>query len=290
MQIQDTLDDAGPEALAARDDDQIDDDVEVLGDVDLNSFTASPATIAPFGGGSTLRWSVSLPQLGVQVRLNGRTVTASGSQAVHPSVSTRYTLTAHHRGASRQLGAVTVHVETSGCITVTVPESTIRDAIRRAVDEIDRAESRFSQRSPARVEIDPDGIHVALRLKVAIDNFADPDVDVDCTIGLRLRAGAVEVYLRRFTVDVDFPWWVTVVTAGVSKIVEEFVDGTIERRLKPRLLQQAQAQLDALVAQLPSNLRLQALAAVQDGLRVTACPAGARPPFLVLPTRDLIAR
>lgn len=288
MPLQDTIDDADLEALAGPIGDPTEEDLDVLSEVVLNSFTATPSTIAPFGGGSTLRWNVTVPRAsGVQIRLNGVTVTASGSRAVSPGVTTRYTLTAHRRRASLQLGVVTVRVDTSSCITVTVPENGLRDPIRQGVDEIDRAESRFSQRSPARVEVDAAGIHVTLRLVIAIDNFTDPDVNIDCTLGLRIRGGAVEIYLKRFTVDVDWPWWVTVISAGVSKIVEEFIEGTVERRLKPLLVREAQKRIDALVAQLPTNLRLHSLATVQDGIRVTACPAGADTPFLVLPSMEM---
>lgn len=57
------------------------------------------------------------------------------------------------------------------------------------------------------VEVDARGIKVALRFRVAIDNFADPDVDVDFTVGLRVRNGAVDAFYQSFAVDVDWPWW-----------------------------------------------------------------------------------
>ena len=287
MQLQDTIDEAGPDALAGPAGDPFEEDLDVLGDVVLNSFTATPPTISPFDEGSTLRWAVTLPDSSVQIRLNGMRVAARGSQIVRPTVTTRYTLTAHRRRASRPLGVVSVNVDTSSCITVTVPESEFRDRIRQAVDEVDRADPRFSQRSPARVEIDASGIHVALRLVLAINNFPDPDVDIDCTLGLRIRGGAVEVYLKRFTVDVDWPWWVTVLSAGVSKIVEEFIEDAVEQRLKQLVLDEAQKRLDELVARLPRPLRIQSIATVQDGIRVTACPAGVDTPFLVLASTEM---
>ena len=274
---------AKPAAQLAIDNPPIDDAaIEALGHTILNSFTAQPSRITPFGGGSTLRWNVSVPSPIVTVLLNGVRVSPVGTQAVHPAVTTRYTLTARARGATKNLGGTTVQVDTSACISANVPESVIRSQLQAVIDRIDAASSRFKQRAPARVEIDAQGIHVALRLSVSIDNFADPDVDIDFTIGLRVRNGAVEASYTRFDVDVDWPWWVTVVTLGASKIVEEFLDDRIEKALKPQILAEVRKQLDTFVDQLPGDLVLHTVMAAQDRITVTACPAGPTLPFLVL--------
>lgn len=265
--------------------DPIDDkDVECLGGVALSSMTATPSSVRPFGGGATLRWSATVPAgCAVAILLNGRSVSRSGSMTVAPAVTTRYTLTARAGRATRTLGGVTVIVDTSACITAAVPESLVRAEVRGVVDRLDAASSRFRQRSAPSVEVDGGGIRVALRLRVAIDNFADPDVDVDFTVGLRVRNGSVDPFFGRFAVDVDWPWWVTAVTAGVSKIVEEFLDGQIEGALKPAILEQLKAQLDGFVDRLPGELRLHAVALSDGEIRVTACPAGEDTPFMVLP-------
>ena len=258
------------------DDDGPDDDGPrdcVLG-TQLSSFTASPSTLPPSGATATLRWDVNVPDDGcpVSIRLNGRPVSQIGSQQVQPTHSTGYTLTAHSRRFSKTLGSVTVRVDTGACLTVAVPESLIREALRGAVDAIDKAAGKFRQRALPRVEVDTGGIHVALRWVLAVDNFTDPNVDIDFTIGLWVRNGAVEPFYRHFSVDVDWPWWVTVVSAGATKIVEEFVDKRVERDVKPRMLAEVTNRLDGFVSQLPGNLRLHAIAMAQDEIRVTACP------------------
>lgn len=267
--------------------DPIEEVPECLIGVAVASFTAQPSSVTPFGGGATLRWNVTVPagcRAGIQ--LNGRPVSRSGSLAVQPAATTRYTLTARAGRATRALDSVTVAVDTSACISGGVPESLIRSQVQQIVDELDRASSRFSQRSAPRVEVDGRGIHVALRFRVAIDNFADPDVDVDFTVGLRVRDGAVEAFYRSFAVDVDWPWWVTVVSVGASKIVEEFLDGKIEDALKPKILAELEAQLDAFVDRLPGSLRVHTVALRENEIRVTACPGGAVTPFLVPNLRD----
>ncbi len=249
------------------------------------SFTADPSVIKPDTGGATIRWEVEAPSgCPVRIKLNGRSVSHSGTLSVRPAVTTRYTLTAHAGDHGRGLGSVTVKVDTDACISGTVPESQVRSELQRVVDELDRASGRFSQRSAPKVEVDTRGVHMALRFRVAVDNFADPDVNVDLTVGLRVRNGSIEPYYRSFAVDVDWPSWVTILTAGASKIVEDFLDGQIEKALKPRILDGLKTQLDAFVGRLPGNLRLHTLTLADDVIRVTACPGGRDTPFLVLPS------
>jgi hypothetical protein len=248
--------------------------LECLADTRLVSFTATPSVVPPFGGTVTLSWSVGLPTgCSPAVRLNGQTVSASGSRQVQPSVTTRYTLTAALAGLTKTLGGVTVGVDTSACITQAVPESVMRDQVRSSVDELDAAEPRISQRSAARVEVDATGISVALRLKIAIDNFADPNLDIDCKVGLQVRDRGVDAFYRSFAVDLDWPWWVTVVTAGVSKIVEEIIEDKIEAQLKPAVLAGLEERLDAMVDLIPGDLALHSLQLATDEVRVTVCPA-----------------
>ena len=268
------------------DPDPEDDDILLcLSKVTVTSFTATPSSVPPFGGPSTLKWSVTVPPgCAVGLKLNGKAVGRSGSLEVQPTTTTTYSLVAAVRGLTRVLKSVSVRVDTSACITRPVPESLIRTELRKAVDKLDADESRLSQRSDPKVEIEPDGIHVALRFKLAIDNFADPDLDVDAVIGVRVRNGAVEPFFKSFSVDLDWPWWVTVITAGVSKIVEEFIEDKIEGRLKPAALAAVKKQIDALVAQIPGGLRVHSMSFAENELRVTVCPAGDNTPFLVLAT------
>ena len=283
--------------MRPRDDDDIpgpdidDHTLECLAETQATSFSATPSTAGPFGPPVTLRWSVTSPgTCGVAVKLNGLAVDRSGSMQVQPAVTTRYSLTARVRGATKSLGSVTVPVDTSACVTIPVPESLVRDQVRGVVDAIDAASGDISQRSAAKVEIVPGGISVALRLKAAVNNFADPDINVDFTIGLRLRNGAVEPFYKSFSVEVDWPWWVTVVTLGVSELIEGLIADKIDNAARPLVLDAVKGLLDGLAPQLPTGLRLHSIQLVTDEIRVTACPAGPRfvdDRFLVLTTGEL---
>lgn len=65
------------------------------------------------------------------------------------------------------------------------------------------------------------------------------------------------------------------ITAGVSKIVEEFI---------PAILTGVKDQIDDLVEQIPGDLRLHSLSLAENEIRVTVCPSGPHTPFLVLAT------
>jgi hypothetical protein len=249
--------------------------LECLTETRLNSFTATPASIAPFGGPVTLKWSVSKPSgCGVAVRLNGQTVPLSGSREVAPSVTTHYGLVASIGGLSTSLGGVTVNVDTSACVTVPQPESQIRDVVRATADELAAASDKISQRSPASVDVDTNGVSVGIRLAIAINNFADPDLDIDCRIGLEVRDGRARAFYHSFSVDLDWPWWVTAVTIGVTKVIEELIEEFIDGFLKPEVLSRMQARVDAMVDDLPDGFTLHSLRFTPDAVMVTACPSG----------------
>src|SRR5215207_1634449 len=75
----------------------------------VSSFISEPSTIQPFGGGSTLAWSVLVPTgCEVVVSLNGRVVNSTGRQSVAPASTTQYILTASQRGTRRVLASTTV--------------------------------------------------------------------------------------------------------------------------------------------------------------------------------------
>jgi hypothetical protein len=257
---------------------------ECLARVRLASFTAEPTTTEPFGPPATLTWRAAVPDdCRISLRLNGSPVGTSGSQRVEPLASTTYTLTAQTAGGLRRtLGTTSVRVDTRACVTVPVPESLLRNEITKAVRAFDTADGRVKLRSDPGIEVDTGGVQVALRFKLAIDNFADPDLDVDMVIGVRIRNGAAEPFYRRFAVDVDWPWWVTAISAGVSKVVEEFIESKIEARLRRQILTAVKAQIDDLVERVPGDLRLHSVRLGRDQLSVTACPAGGETRFLVV--------
>jgi hypothetical protein len=262
----------------------IDRAIECLAEVELESFTATPSTIEPFGGAATLAWSVRRPSscAGLALRLNGVSVPPSGSRQVQPSVTTAFHLEAAMFGLRRALGTRTVTVDTSGCFSGAVPEGDIRSQVQSVVTAFAAASSRIDERAPAGVEVEPAGIVMRLRFNINIDNFVDPDLDVDCTIQLQAQNGDIVPTYRSFSVDVDWPWWVTGLSLGISKIVEEVVEDKIQGELRAQLLQAVDDAFDGFLALIPSTHRLYSVTTVTNQVNFTVCPATEQMNFDIL--------
>src|SRR5712671_6281730 len=76
--------------------------VDVLADVELVSFTATPDHIGPFGA-SQLAWEVKGPKSGFHVTLSGPTVARVGHEIVQPRSTISYHLNAVAAGATQFL-------------------------------------------------------------------------------------------------------------------------------------------------------------------------------------------
>jgi hypothetical protein len=164
-----------------------------------------------------------------------------------------------------------VDVETSQCVGQSIDEETVRQMLRSQI-ESSLAGSPLSQRSPANVEIDQNGITMKLRLKVSVDNFFDPDLNINMVIAVRATGSNVVVSYRSFSTDLDWPWWVTGITLGVTEIIEEVIESKIEQQVKPLILQKLKEQIDSFMSLIPSTHRLVSLTTEANEIRGLACP------------------
>lgn len=246
---------------------------EALANVSLQSFTATPASIRPFGSSTQLKWKIQRPTGSiVRLFLQGATISTTGTRSVSPDQTTVYRIVAKASTLQRILGSVTVNVDTSACLSSSIPESTIQQTVRDTIATQLPSNDQLSQRSPATVEVATNGITVKLRLQAAINNFADPDINVDFRFTLGVASGQAIVTIASFNTDVSWPWWVTVVTLGVSQIVEEIVANRIEKGIRPVLQTRLKAMVDAQLAALPATHRLHALNTSTDQINFTVCP------------------
>ena len=208
--------------------------------------------------------------------MNGIEVPMDGSKVVNPLSDSTFTITVATRcNVIRNLGRVTVDVNDSSCRLTSIPESLVRSQIIRAIDasiqEFNQSSSNdLSKRTETKVEIDNSGISVKLRLEAAINNFPNPDLNVDMKIGIGVGPGnTVSVFYRSFSVDVDWPWWVDGISLGITKIVEEIVEGRIEGKIKRQILDSLQAQITEAARQIPGVLA--GIQTLQDELRLKIC-------------------
>ena len=88
---------------------------EILDQVTLHHFTATPETINPFAL-SVLSWRVDGPS-GFQVRINIVRVAKAGTRSVQPRFTTTFQLHAYVGDYSKTLGTTTVTVNLARCIS-----------------------------------------------------------------------------------------------------------------------------------------------------------------------------
>ena len=251
---------------------QIERAMECLNDTTLDSFTASPQTINP-GQTCTLNWKVTATSgCSIQVLLNNSVVQKTGSRSVQPTTTTIFRLVGRMFGVQRTLGRATVNVNTSQCITQSVDEDTVRQLLLSLIDE-NLAGTPLSQRSPASVEIDRNGIAVRLRLRIAVPHFFDPNLNVDMVITVQAVNGEAVVSYQSFSAKVDWPLWVTGITLGATEFIEGAIEDGIEQKVKPLILQKLKERIDSFLRLIPSNLRLTTITTDADEIKVTACPA-----------------
>ncbi|MEO6725696.1 MAG: hypothetical protein ABIP14_10415 [Blastocatellia bacterium] len=244
--------------------------VECLGDTTA-TFTASPTTVRP-GHASTLNWKVTTPGgCAPQLFLNNSPVQKTGTRSVEPATATAYHLIGKMFTVQRTIATVTVAVDTSQCFTQSVDEETIRQMLRSLI-ETNLAGSPLSQRSPASVEIDRNGIAVKLRLKVAVPNFFDPDLNVNMVIAVGAVNHNVVVSFRSYSNNLDWPWWVTGITLGITEFIESAIESRIEQKVKPLILQKLKEQIDSFLQLIPSTHRLQSLTTEDNEIKAMVCP------------------
>ncbi len=193
---------------------------------------------------------------------------------VSPTMSQRYTLAAYVAPLTKQLGSVTVEVDTQRCLFVSIPEQDVRDAIEGVVDSIISKRSEIKRRRLDVIEIDGAGIHINLALK-ALLNGPNPNVNISADIRLYAAEGRPRYSLYRFQVDLDFPFWAnalmgTVLPLWFAKMIaensaERGIRHEIEQALKD-ILRTIQSALDAY------NFGLLSLSSRQDEINYTACP------------------
>jgi len=91
-------------------------ELKILEQIQLQSFTAEPDALQPFGQ-ADLSWDVAGPD-GFGVTLNGLPVERVAHMTVAPRVSTGYALSAYAGTGTKPLASLGISVDTASCMTV----------------------------------------------------------------------------------------------------------------------------------------------------------------------------
>ncbi|HRW10480.1 MAG TPA: hypothetical protein P5121_35490 [Caldilineaceae bacterium] len=256
---------------------------EAMAAVKFVSFTVTPEQVRP-GAAVVLSWNVQKVGGRVRLLLNGSPVDAQGTRTVHPFATTTYQLAASgtsicpgHPHLTQYLGSRTVSVHAEDCVSSTIAEEGLRNEVQNKVKElVDQSNGKIHFRhdyaSDVDIQVEEDGLHIRMALKLNVPDFWDPDLNVDASIVLSAVDGrAVAAYVK-FGTEVHWPWYVHVITSAVTLLIQEILDHVVDGIIKPELLKRIQDSLDERVQQIPPRYLLSRLTTMTNYISVTVCP------------------
>jgi hypothetical protein len=256
--------------------------LEALQQVELESFTAAPASIAPFGQ-SELRWRVSAP-VSVRFELDGRPVSRIGSQVVRPSTTRTFSLVARASTLSSPVGQRTVEVDLGACTLLAIAEADVQAKLLEVIDGLLLLDPHLSLRSPPVVDVTPSGIVMKLRFEVAVEDFRNPDFNVDALIGLAIDGEGIRPFFLQFSANLDFSFWEEVLKNSIDVLLSltvggpllhlAFSDAESEARENARrdILEGIRAGIAEFLLVAPEGWSPHQLFLRDDGIDVRICP------------------
>lgn len=108
------------------------------------------------------------------------------------------------------------------------------------------------------VEIDSAGVHVSVRLKVIVNNWFDPTLDLDLTARLGASAGKPTVWITDISAKVDVDFWPD------PEVNESALTAAIESRLRSQLDEEISPLTDA-------GFKVLDVDTVTDAIVIVAC-------------------
>lgn len=182
----------------------LDDAVDILSQVSLQSLTVNPDVIGPFGA-ALLTWKVDGPR-GFGIELNRRRVARRGERVVQPLSSTTYTVVALARGARRLLGSVTLNVDLSRCDTFELAFD-VKELLEGALASTVESGDIYLRQRPI-VTFTPSRISFRLKLGKRVDKISDPTIRIEGSFGLSVQDGEIVAVGEAVDADVSVPKYV----------------------------------------------------------------------------------
>jgi hypothetical protein len=256
--------------------------LEALQQVEVESFTATPATIVPFGQ-SELRWRVKAPT-SVKLELDGRPVARTGSKLVRPSTTRSFSLVARASTLSSVLAQRTVTVNLDVCALITIPEADVQATLLGVIETLMALDPALSLRSPPVLDVTPSGIVMKLRFRVAVEDSRNPDFNVDALIGLAVDGEGIRPFFLQFSADLDFSFWEDALHIAIDATVGTVVGGpfihiaiaqnedTARENARRDILEGIGAGIAGFLAVTPDGWSPHQVFLRDDGIDVRICP------------------
>lgn len=282
---------------------------ELLGYIQVTSFTASPAQSQPFQP-VTLSWQVQLPtalhvpvKVGVANQLSYQT---SGSAVVTPDATTEYTLLAETAIVSRVIPPpLTVTVDDSGCVSgpgYQIDSFAITSLIKQTAEQYFQGSSQFSLGSAGvSVTINDAIISISVPLILNVPDWFNADMSLAIGVQIGLQGAppnmSLLVQLSNVTVNVSWSWYANLLSAditgavadGMQQVAQAFLTEIAQTQVVPQIAGQIEPQIQASATAAQQNdpahrtFVLTSLSFDTNALAWTLCPLLAAVPPTRLP-------
>jgi hypothetical protein len=210
--------------LVSEESTDVDPRLELLDDVHLVSFTATPSALGPFGV-SLLRWNVTGVKAPVRIVLNNLQVPAVSQRSVWPLTGTLYNLSAVVGNARKSLGNVFVQVDLSTCEEVVLLDSfrVLRELLFNIVNN--QPETYWSGADSSHLSVSAADGRIHFRM-VFRQRIRGPDLWITCTasFGLGVTDGRFVAVGTTARGTAKFPTWFGFLTGflgGLALAVNE---------------------------------------------------------------------
>ena len=268
--------------------------IELLNEAVLNSFTATPNPMPPYGK-AKLQWDITMPTtmlIGVhpEVHLTDGTgdavVDPTGQRTVAPYGEQDWSIYLKAPKASRFLGSVSVTVDVSTCTGVDTAAAVVIALIKSQAEAPFPAGGQITLRgNGASVDIGINSFVVDVPLTASVPNWFDADVDVSMGFSLWADQGVLKARNDFATTKVSPGFLSTVLSIGCASAVADgveatadgflnnFVGGVVAQRMRDAVQANIEDNLDRLHAGNPGAYKFYDLTLTQDGMTYRYCPA-----------------
>ncbi|SMO95954.1 hypothetical protein [Melghirimyces algeriensis] len=253
--------------------------MDKLSQLKLDYFQAEPTQVYPYDE-VQLSWRVTGPNVKITVSTSPYSasrhldVGMEGTKVVTPALTQTYHIHAQMFTVHRHLGSTTVQVSAENCYGHSVAEDEIRRRTTQVVNHVVGERDDITIKKQPQLEIDATGIKIKLRFEVKVNNFFNPDLNVDANMAVSAEHGRPIPVYTKFSSDVEFGWHEHFLTAGAAAVIQAILENKIDKELKPQLLQGIQEELDQAVSSIPPRYRLYSLSTAVNRIVFTICPSG----------------
>lgn len=226
----------------------INEERELLGYIEVLSFTADPAQVEPFQA-TTLSWSVQLPtrltvpvEIGVPGQMSYQT---SGTATVNPVSTTEYVLTAKTAITSLGLSStVTVTVDQSDCVSGNIPGTEITGNFRNQIASMFQGGSNYSLGDyTVNINEADSTIDINVPLVIEVPDWFNGNMTMSGSIYITQQGlppnASVLVQSRNVTADVSWSWYSDILSfgntasagAGMTQLAQVFLDEIVAQQV-----------------------------------------------------------